>query len=167
MEENQLIGKIKELRAIMPRTEYGFSKKLALFSHIENYQRTKKTAWGLLSQSLNLGFSIALTSLFLLLGLSGTSGLLKTVLMPNFPGIDGKNLLTEADTIKNDINIHLNELNNFTVASEKTTFALREASINNNTVHVNSTIIQKETQKLKFNDPTNNNIDKLLKQDSL
>ncbi len=166
MEEEQIIERIKELRTIKPSADYANVSKAMLFQSLKARPvKLKKTLFGMLFQSLNLGFSIALTALLITVASGNTTNLLKTVLMPNLPGIDG-NLSMEASNINKDINIHLNEAEYFAISAVKTTIALKEASISEAS-HANPSVIEKENQNFNFDNPTNTKIDDLLKQGSL
>lgn len=167
MEEDQIIERIKELRMIKPSADYANASKAMLFASLKARPvKLKRTVFGFLFQSLNLGFSIALTALLITVASGNTTNLLKTVLMPNLPGINDENLSVEANNINKDINIHLNEAEYFAISAVKTTVALKEASLSEAS-HANPSIIEKENQNFKFDNPTNTKIDDLLKQGSL
>jgi hypothetical protein len=167
MSEEQIIEKIKELRAIKPSDRYAIASKAMLFASLKARPiKLRRTASNFLFQSLNLGFSIALTALLITVASGNTTNLLKTVLMPNLPGINDENLSMEANNVKKDINIHLEEAEYFAISAVKTTVALKEASLSEAS-HANPSIIEKENQNFKFDNPTNNKIDNLLKQGSL
>jgi len=167
MNDEQIIEKIKELRAIKPSAGYTNASRAMLFASLKARPvKLRKTAFGFLFQSLNLGFSIALTALLITVASGNTTNLLRTVLMPNLPGINDENLSAEANNINKDINIHLNEAEYFAISAVKTTVALKEASVSEAS-HTNPSVIEKENRNFNFDNPTNTKIDDLLRQGSL
>ena len=114
MNQKELIKNLKNLRAIEPNEEFvRVSRSVVLSSQTEiPVERvTKRTIF---SRGLNFAASVALAVIFLLvLTLGSTVGSLKTVFLPTLNGVDNENLVSEADTITQDIDIRLNDIEYF------------------------------------------------------
>ena len=66
------------------------------------------------SRGLSFAASVALTAIFILvLTLGNTVGSLKTLFLPTLDGVNSENLVSEANTVTQDINIRLNDIEYF------------------------------------------------------
>ena len=112
MTERELITKLKALRAIEPDAGYVRTSRYLILSGEETKQQP--LGQGIFSRGINFTFSVALTAVFLIaLTFGGMTNYFKTLLLPSFQGVGNNGLVTEADTITNDINIRLDDIEYF------------------------------------------------------
>lgn len=167
MTEQELIKQLKNLQNIQPEKEYArLSKTSILTSPRKPVRSWEMVGRGVLAESFTFGLSVVFVAIFFVLILGGAASVLRSVLLQNLPGVNTQTLISEADTIIKDIDIHLSEIEYYEVAAKQTSVALHEASING-PAHINPLLIEKEAEELDFENPTNKDIDKLLDQVSL
>jgi len=114
MTQNELIKKLRSLSAIEPNEEFVRVSRSVILSSQTGIPVERTTRRTIFSRGLNFAASVALTAIFLLVLTLGSSvGSLKTLFLPTLDGVGGENLVTEADTITQDINIRLNDIEYF------------------------------------------------------
>lgn len=161
MKQEELIRGIKELRAITPRADFAGVSKLAILGN-KTAQKPEVLSFPLniLSQTLNAGFSMVLTALFLIIVLGSISGSLKGALLSALLGVDGS-VLSEASAVSKDIDIHLDEAKYSAALATRAKSALKEASTNS-PGHLNPAILEKEANDLRAYGDASQNLDELL-----
>lgn len=148
MKQEELIRGIKELRAIAPRADFAGVSRLAILGNkTAQKPEVKSFSLNILSQTLNAGFSMVLTALFLIIVLGNMSGSLKGALLSALLGVDGS-ILSEASAVSKDIDIHLDEAKYSASLATRAKTALKEASANG-PGHLSPAILEKEANELK------------------
>jgi len=111
MNERELIKKLRALEAIKPDAGYVRNSRYLI---TQGGMAEQSIRQGIFSRGLSFAFSVALTSVFLIaVTIGGMTGYFKTLFLPSFQGVSNEALLTEANEITDDINIHLDDVEYF------------------------------------------------------
>ncbi|MFH1188590.1 MAG: hypothetical protein V1652_01965 [bacterium] len=164
MSEEQVIKELQKLHDIQPSSEYVRISRMALLIYPKKEVLNRRFFGTVLTQSMQLGISIGIVALFLILVLSNTVSIFHPLSAPNLSGIDTKMLNSESEGINQSINIYIEEAAYFDNVAEKTSVALNEAAINGPD-HTNPLLIEKEMQNvINTNQSTGSNpsVDSLL-----
>ena len=114
MTQNELIKKLKSLEAIRPNEEFVRVLRSVILSSRTGIPVERTTRRTIFSRGLSFAASVALTAIFILvLTLGNTVGSLKTLFLPTLDGVNSENLVSEANTVTQDINIRLNDIEYF------------------------------------------------------
>lgn len=160
--EKKIAEKISLLRSIEPDTNYTLASRMAI---IESINLSKQSFWKLFypanifKNSLNYTMSVSLAIVLLAVMITGAYKFVSPV--PIVADLDNNSLITEANSISRDIDIHLEEIDFYKKSAEKTAVALNEA-YHGGPGHINNYVIQKEAGNIDFNNPGNSEIDELL-----
>jgi len=113
MTQKDLIKNLRQLRSIEPNEEFARVSRSVILSSKDSIPVERTGKLNVFSRGLSFAASVALAAVFLLvLAVGGTTGSLKTLFLPTLDGVD-ENLVSEADTIKQDIDIRLNDIEYF------------------------------------------------------
>lgn len=111
MREQDIIKKLKALRSIAPDEQYARTSRYLI---LEEQARWRAPRTVTLKRSVSFVFSVALTAIFVMvLVLGSTTGFYKNLFLPKLGSVSGKGLAAEADTITKDIDIRLREIQYF------------------------------------------------------
>jgi len=114
MTENELIKILKTLNALKPSEEFARLSRSGILSPGTSISFDRALQPGIFSRGISFAASLALAAVFMLvLTIGGIAGSLKTLFLPTLNVVDNESLVSEADTITNDINIHLSEIEYF------------------------------------------------------
>lgn len=114
MIQKDLIKNLKRLRSIEPNEEFARISRSVILSSQTGIPVERPGGFNVFSRGLSFAASVALTAVFLLvLAVGGTVGSFKTLFLPTLNGVDGGNLTSEADTITQDIDIKLSDIEYF------------------------------------------------------
>lgn len=114
MTQKELIKKLQGLKAIEPNEEFVRTSRYVVLSSKAGFGLGQTIRQNAFSRGLSFVLSVALTAIFLLvLALGNTTGSFKTLFLPTLPGVNNESLISEADTITQDIDIHLDEIEYF------------------------------------------------------
>ena len=113
MTQKEITRKLKALQSVEPNAEYArLSRHVILSSKTGLVEQPIRQ--NIFSRGLSFALSVALTAAFLLvLALGSNAGPFKTFFLPTLDGVNNESLVSEADTITEDINIHLSEIEYF------------------------------------------------------
>jgi hypothetical protein len=126
MTEEELIKKLKILKTIEPDPQYARTMRYLVLSSKDDSNILPVVHRNIFSRSLNMVPSIVLITVFLLV-LTLSIGRLSA---PQFEGVNNESLVSEANTITDDIDIKLQEIKYFADAPDTLALA-EEQNINN------------------------------------
>ena len=128
MTEKEIIKDLQGLRTITPDSDYIKNSRSLILSSGKVTALHAPKAMNVLTQGLNFALSTTFlaAALFIII-LGGSLNLLKTIFLPPLEGVGSQSLITEANTISQDIDIRLKEIDYLT--EERPVVALR-AEIN-------------------------------------
>jgi len=111
--QKELTKKLQTLKTIEPNEEFVRVSRSVILSSKTGIP-VNQVKQGIFSRGLSFALSVTLTAMFLLvLALGNNAGPFKTFFLPTLPGVGTDNLVSEADTITNDIDIKLDEIKYF------------------------------------------------------
>ncbi|OGY56740.1 MAG: hypothetical protein A2Y84_01485 [Candidatus Colwellbacteria bacterium RBG_13_48_8] len=116
MNQDQIIKQLSSLRGLQPGSSFASETRLKVI------QGARPRVGGLFifSQSLSNTLSIGLVIVFFIfLALSGTTNFLRGPALPTFEGINGANVVAEADNISDAADIYLQEVQYLQETQEK------------------------------------------------
>ena len=114
MNQQELIRKLQGLRSIEPNEEFVRSSRSVILSSSTGVPAGQVLKQGIFSRGLSFAMSMALAAVFLfLLAAGNTTGSFKTLFLPTLHGVNNDSLASEANTITNDIDIRLEEIQYF------------------------------------------------------
>lgn len=150
-----LAQKLSHLKRLAPRAHFAaVSRELIL----NRGGKSKTTLAKIFQKSFNYGLAVGMAAVFM--ALITSVGYLN-FLSPIPSDIYVKNLADADDAIK-DIDIHLQQAEYFAAIDPKTSLALQESSTTDNPL-----LIESESQKTDFKEPSNKDIDDLLNKAAL
>ena len=124
MTERDLIKNLRALNEIKPNQEFARVSRSEILSPKLNIPIDRTLKRGIFSRGVSFAVSLSLATVFmLLLAIGGIAGSLKTFLLPTLQVVNNDNLVSEADTITNDIDIRLNDIEYFGQTKQTVAFA--------------------------------------------
>ena len=114
MTQKELIKQLRGLQTIQPDREFGRVSRSVILSSQTGIPVERSTRRNIFSRGLSFAASVALAAVFMLvLTLGNIAGPLKTLFLPTLHGVDNKAVVSEADTVKQDIDIRLSDIEYF------------------------------------------------------
>ncbi|MDD4761434.1 MAG: hypothetical protein PHZ25_00175 [Candidatus Pacebacteria bacterium] len=154
----KIIEQLKNLKSIIPDKNFSEKSRFLILS-----SNRKLIYWmpNQISEIFRYLTAISLTSVLIILILGGFNYLEKSNLPMIIAGLDLKTLEAEAESLGIDINI--SKLAYYQESNQTVKTALNQ-TIKDDPVYFEEVILNKETNLLKLEDPTNKNIDKALNE---
>lgn len=160
--EKSVVKKLAALRNIFPSNEFARATRELILAYPKTFAgklgRILSPA-NFAGQGVKYGTSLAIGALLLVISVSSFSGAV--------PEVDTKNLTAEAETIVKDIDINLEGAEYFATIANKTRVALTDAKSNGAIDHSNQELIKNEVRSFNFENPTGQDINKLLNEATL
>lgn len=114
MTQNDITKILKRFSKIQPDSEFARVSRSVILSSKTSIPLERATRKTIFSKGLSFAASVTLTAVFMLvLALGSNAGALKTLFIPTLDGVGSENLVAEADTITQDIEIKLNDIEYF------------------------------------------------------
>lgn len=162
-EDTRLKNQLASMKMIMPSADYSLKTRLSILESVKLKHKLRNifSITRIFGQFTNYGLSVSLAALLLAVVITG--GYKYITPSSSLSAADNKALIAEAGTISKDIDIHIQEIEYYARAADKTNLALNEAS-GGGPGHLNDKVIQREADQMNSNGyPSNSgNVDELL-----
>jgi len=154
----KITKQLKELRKINPHEDFTKESRLLVIS-----SPNKSLPWmpDQIAEVVKYIAAVSMTSALIILIIGGFSFLQSSPIPLMVAGLDMKALEAEAESLGIDVNI--SKLNYYEESAGAVEVAL-DQTINNDPVYFQKVILEKETDLVKLEDPTNKSLDQALSE---
>lgn len=154
---DKIIEQLKKLKEIRPEKNFSEKSRFLVIS-----SKRKAVYWmpNQISEIFRYLGAVSITASLIILFIGSFNYFEKSNLPMIIAGLDMKTLSAEAESLGIDVNISKLDYYN----SSQTVKTALNQTISDNPVYFESVILDKETDSIKLDDPTNKNIDQALNE---